>query len=374
VTVSAWLFAAFADTGRQIRPAVQQSTALHCRLSHYSGESQGMSTAFREPPWLLNYEGKPRRVGVEIEMAGVDAEDIAGAVCAEVGGRFEQESAFAGSVHSESMGEFRIELDADLFTSRGYLSYLKKLGIEITPGELRDTVEDLLSRAAGLVVPHELVCPPLPISALPTIDRIQARLRAAGAKGTEAAPFYAFGLQFNVELHERSAPAILSVLRAFLLRYESLLELSEVDFARQISPYVHPYPEDYAVYVLQPDYAPDLVTLIDDFLYFTPTRNRPLDLLPLLAWLDRERVMAAPVERNLIKPRPAWHYRLPNCQIDRPDWSIAPAWNDWIMVEELAADPTALRRETAERLQESHGVKRWLAAFWRQFRRNRPRS
>jgi hypothetical protein len=330
-----------------------------------------MPTAFNTPPWTLNYEGQPRRVGVELEMAGVDALAMADAVIAEVGGHFEQESAFAGTVHSDAMGEFRVELDTDLLTSRGYVTYLQKAGIDIAPGELRDTLENLMSRAAGLVVPHELVCPPLPFEALPHLDRIRQRLHEAGAKGTEASPLYAFGLQFNIELHERSAAAILSVLRAFLLRYDTLLELSEVDLTRQISPYVHPYPEDYVFHLLQPGYTPDLTTFIDDFLRFTPTRNRPLDLLPLLAWIDRERVMAAPVERKLIKPRPAWHYRLPNCLIDQPDWSISAAWNDWVMVEDLAANPDSLQREAAQRLRNSSAMRQWLSGFWRRLRNQR---
>jgi len=328
-----------------------------------------MSDTFRASPWNRNFAGQPRRVGVEIEMAGVDARQIGNAVCAEVGGTFEAESAFLGRVQSPEFGEFRIELDYDLLTSRDYLRYLEKLGIDIDPGNLRDTVEDVMSRVAGLVVPHELVCPPLPFDQLPRLDRVRLALHQAGARGTAASPLYAFGLQFNIEIHDRDVNALLTMLRAFFLSYETLLELSEVDLSRRLSPFVHHYPEDYIAHVLAPDYAPDMTTFIDDFLRFTPTRNRPLDLLPLLAWIDEHRVMAAPVERNLIKPRPAWHYRLPNCLIDDPDWSLAKPWNDWVMVEELAADAGQLNLRARERLQSSSGLSRWLASSWRRLRR-----
>ncbi|OBX33760.1 putative amidoligase enzyme [Halomonas elongata] len=40
--------------------------------------------------------------------------------------------------------------------------------------------------------------------------------------------------------------------------------------------------------MLDPDYQPDLRTLIDDYLEYNPTRNRELDLLPLFAYLDPE--------------------------------------------------------------------------------------
>jgi hypothetical protein len=43
-----------------------------------------------------------------------------------------------------------------------------------------------------------------------------------------------------------------------------------------------------------------------------------------------------------VKPRPALHYRLPNCEIDRRDWDLSPAWADWLEVERLAADPGRL--------------------------------
>jgi hypothetical protein len=327
-----------------------------------------MSDSFGTSPWSRNYAGEPRRVGVEIEMAGVDAGQIGRAVCAQVGGRFESESAFLGRVNSPEFGEFRIELDYDLLTSRGYLRYLEKLGIEIDPGNVRDTVEDVMSRVAGIVVPHELVCPPLPFAQLPRLDRVRQALHEAGARGTGASPLYAFGLQFNVEIHDRDVTALLAMLRAFFLSYETLLELSDVDLSRRLSPYVQPYPEDYIVHVLGRDYAPDMTAFIDDFLRFTPTRNRPLDLLPLLAWIDEARVMAAPVEHKLIKPRPAWHYRLPNCLIDDPDWSLAKPWNDWIMVEELAADSQLLRRRASERLATSSGLSQWFARSWRRLR------
>ena len=92
------------------------------------------------------------------------------------------------------------------------------------------------------------------------------------------------------------------------------------------------------------------------FLAMTPTRNRPLDMLPLLAHIDETQVMAAPVERHLIKPRPAFHYRLPNCLIDEADWSLAEAWNDWLAVERLASDPAELERRRRDYMSRSGGL------------------
>lgn len=320
---------------------------------------------FESLPWHDDHAGTPRRVGVEMEFAGIDPERIAAEVVDAVGGQFEAESAFSGTVRDTEFGDFRIELDVQLLSSRRYLDSLKAVGIEIEPGQLRDNLEDVISRVAGLVVPHELVCPPVEVAALDRIDEIRRGLCRAGAKGTGSSALYAFGLQFNIDIAERSGPHLVSVLRAFFLLFEEICEREQIDFSRKLTPFVQRFPEDFVAHVLEPDYAPDLETLIDDYLAYTPTRNRPLDMLPLFAWIDRERVMAAPVERDLIKPRPVWHYRLPNCLIDDPDWSLCDSWGEWVRVETLAADSDALAAAARKRLGKSSTLRRWWSKFWR---------
>jgi hypothetical protein len=318
-----------------------------------------MMSDFEPLPWHDDHAGKPRRVGVEMEMAGIDPERIAAEVVEVVGGQFESESAFSGTVRDTEFGDFGVELDAEVLTSRRYLDSLKAVGIEIEPGQLRNNLENVLSRVAGLVVPHELVCPPVEVAALGRIDQIRDGLRRAGAKGTQSSALYAFGLQFNVDIAERSGRHLVSVLRAFFLLFPEICEREKIDFSRKLTPFVQHFPEDFVAHVLDPDYAPELETFIDDYLAFTPTRNRPLDLLPLLAWIDRERVMSAPVERELIKPRPTWHYRLPNCLIDDPDWSLRDPWREWVRIEKLAADPDALAAAARARLGNSSSLQRW---------------
>ena len=322
-------------------------------------------TEFRTLPWTETPEGAPRRVGVELEMAGVEAPDIAQAVIDELGGRFDAESAFSGTVRDTELGDFTVELDVEILASRRYLDALRQIGIELEGGPIRDNLERLLSQVTGLVVPHELVCPPVPLAALPRIDAIRARLHEAGARGTEASALYAFGLQFNIEIHSTGADHLLAILRAFLLRYPAILERHEIDLSRKLTPYVQSFPEDFVAHVLNPDYAPDLEGLIDDYLDYTPTRNRPLDALPLFAWLDADRVAAAPVEHALVKPRPAWHYRLPDCRIDDPDWSLAEPWAAWAEVEALAHRRRELRRAARKRYGESSALRRWASAAWR---------
>lgn len=307
------------------------------------------SASFAAPPWRKTEGGEIRRLGLELEMAGIGPEDMAAAVTAEIGGTVERKSAFHTRIHDTELGDFEIELDADLLKNRGYQKALAEVGIDLGKGQARDTLESALSQVAGLVVPLELVGPPVPYTELDRLDQLRLRLHQAGARGTHASTFYAFGMQLNVEAASLQGDHLLAMLRAFLLRYDWLLERCQVDLSRRISPYVQAYPAKYCEHILDPDYAPGRDQLIDDFLAMTPTRNRPLDMLPLFAHIDKDKVMAAPVETDLIKPRPAFHYRLPNCQIDEADWSLATAWNDWIAVERLAADSQALRKALEQR-------------------------
>lgn len=132
------------------------------------------------------------------------------------------------------------------------------------------------------------------------------------------------------------------MLRAFILLYPWLKRRAEVDLTRRASPYINPFPESYARLILAPDYPATRDRLIDDYLAHNPTRNRPLDMVPVLAHLDHDRVAHRVEERRLVKPRPAFHYRLPNCMVDEPDWTIAREWNTWVEVERLASERAKL--------------------------------
>ncbi|AHE99454.1 hypothetical protein THITH_15525 [Thioalkalivibrio paradoxus ARh 1] len=308
-----------------------------------------MTARFRELPWSDAPDGRPRRIGVELEMAGIPLETMAGVVRDEFGGRIETSGAFLTRVRDTEYGTFEIELDSLILKDRGYREHLKRLGIELDD---RDSaaLERWLAGAAGRIVPHEIVAPPVPLAALGRIDRMRSTLQRRGARGTQAALLYAFGLQLNIEVHSLEASWITSIIRAFVLLYEALVQAGDIDLARRLSPYIRPFPGGYVRQVLQPGYAPDIAGLIDDYLQHNPTRNRPLDLLPLFAEIDPDRVMAAPVERSLVKPRPALHYRLPNCEIDDPQWNLARPFNGWAEVEHLAADPDRLEAAAAEYL------------------------
>jgi len=330
--------------------------------------STSQEAQFEPLPTATTDSGRPRHIGFELEIAQLHPQQITEAISTVSGGTIEHQSAFLSRVVGTTLGDFNVELDASLLRDRRYQKTLSEMGLDIGEGDARDNLEHWLAEIAGLMVPREIVAPPITWDKLVVLDEIRRNLREAGAQGTHASPLYAFGLQINIESASLKADGILAILRAFLLSYEWLLERSDVDLARRISPYVHAFPEDYTVHVLNPDYRPGIQELIDDYLHYTPTRNRPLDLLPLFTFIDEARVMRAPVEHELIKPRPAFHYRLPNCLIDEPGWSLAVPWNDWVAVEKLAAQPRDLKQLCLSRLRDSSEAKQWLSSVIRKLR------
>ena len=96
--------------------------------------------------------------------------------------------------------------------------------------------------------------------------------------------------------------------------------------------------------VLSNTYAPAMNDLLRDYLQHNPTRNRALDMLPILFEIDNTEVLNSvnDDERNLIKGRPAFHYRLPDCKVNVPGWSVAAPWNQWVHIEILAGDHALL--------------------------------
>ena len=302
-----------------------------------------MPVPLLQPPQTLNPEGEPRRVGVEVEFHGLDSRAAAELVRGLYGGRIESVDAHCHRVADSRLGAFTVELDT---------SYAHADEAGPDAAGLADRLKARLASAAGGVIglwmPTEIGAPPVPHDRLAELQPLLDRLREGGAAGTRASLLYAFGLQLNVEIAAREAGYVTRHLRAYLLLSDWLRSEIRVDPTRRALPYVDPFPRRYALKVVNPDYDPDLGTLIDDYLADNPTRNRELDLLPLFADLDSERLRRQVAgDAVKVKPRPTFHYRLPNSLVDDPDWGgVAEEWNRWVRVEQLAADERLLA-ETA---------------------------
>lgn len=285
-------------------------------------------------------QGQERRVGVELEFAGIQPEQIIRSVQSQLGGRLERHSSFDFTIHDTTLGSFVIELDA---------TYIKAVGALLEESaDLEDefsieaVATELLTKAAEQFVPWELVTPPVPMSELHKIQNLFTDLRRAGALGTRNSIRYAFGLHLNPELPALDAGTILNYLRAYLCLFDWIAEQDQIDLTRKLTNYIKHFGKDYIQLIVDWEYQPDLAKLIDDYIDFNPTRNRSMDMLPLFTYLDEPRVRNR-LDDPRIKSRPTLHYRLPNCDIDNPQWNLDQPWKSWLQVERLAADPERLR-------------------------------
>lgn len=281
-----------------------------------------------------NRQGDPRRVGFEIEFGGLSFEQCLDVLAKTIGPKIEATSAVESTIEHPEFGDFTLELD---------WQFLKE---QAKDGRFEEDVIKRVADIAGLVVPLELVFPPIAFDRIDETDEIVTALREAGASGTAESPLYAFGVHINAEIPATDARNIVNYLQAYCILQDYLIEAHSIDASRRLSPYVDPYSPRYVELVLNYD-APELTPVIDDYLRLNPTRNRALDMLPMFAEVDRERVLEA-VPDHRIKARPAFHYRMPNCDIGNPGWSLMSEWRVWCLIEVLANDSDELPRLTHE--------------------------
>lgn len=284
-----------------------------------------------------------RRVGVEIEFAGVDVDSVAACVAETFDGEIAPDppSRYERRIFTPS-GDFVVELDADP------LKRWARRQQETEPGALEEVAGELVDRIASEVVPIEVVAPPIPRGDMHRLDTLVSRLAERGARGTYEALRFGFGVHFNPEVSAPEPDSVLSHMRSFALLYETIVDEFFVNGTRKWSGYIEPWPSDYIDTILDEAYAPaSFATLIDDHLSATTTRNHALDMLPLFAHLDEPRVRAA-VDDERVKSRPTYHYRLCNSRVGEADWQISQEWQSWRRIEALASNPRALRRAMRE--------------------------
>lgn len=121
------------------------------------------------------------------------------------------------------------------------------------------------------------------------MDDVVAVLRRAGAEGRGSvrpgsSQLGSLGLHFNVDVQDVSAGNILAHLRAFMLLDPWLRAASFSSRSERLAA-LPDFSSDYTRKVLSPDYRPDLAGFTDDYLAANPSRDRALDLLPLLLHL-----------------------------------------------------------------------------------------
>ena len=315
-----------------------------------------MNKRYLLPPRLTDSSGQPRRAGFEFEFGNLPIVKTARSLQKSLGGTLEIKTPFEAVLQGCLLGQLRVERDANILKSVRYRGWLESLGVTFYPGTLAHDIETNIDNASRGLIPCEVITDPIPFEQLDKLDTLIRTLNSLGAEGTQDSLIYAFGLHINPSIPDNSSATLKRYLQSFLLLYTWIIDSSEIDMTRRFfTKYIDPFPTDYMELVLDNSYDPDDDTLISDYLRHNPTRNRALDLLPIMLERNRDLVLAGinEDERKLVRGRPAFHYRLPDCKINEAGWSAAAAWNRWVYVETLAAD-TALLAELIDAWRQSN--------------------
>lgn len=279
-------------------------------------------------PQPVDAHGRPRKVGIEIEFGGLTEEAAARVAQACLGGRVAQVSRHEWRVTGSDMGQLKIYLDTAF---RNASTAVARLGADL----------------ARNIVPVEIVTEPLSRDQLGTVDAFRTALRDAGATGTRDGWGHGFGLHLNPATTGATVAYILPMVRAFALMEDWLRHADPIDVTRRVLPFAHPYPRHFIDEITEHGETWTLGTLWSSYLRRNATRNRGLDLLPLIAELAPESLDPLRPRLGKVSARRAFHYRLPDSRLDEADWSVTYEFNRWVMVERVAAD-RALSARLAE--------------------------
>lgn len=280
---------------------------------------------FAPLPRPRDASGAPRRVDIEITFGGLSERAAARCLRDSLGGQIEDGAAHEVCLTDTAIGTVRIHPETGL--NGQTITAQSRLGF----GPMRR------------VVPVGLVTEPMRPEVLPVIDELRHALRERGSRNAGDSRFIGFRVHLNPAVAGASVHDILPVARAYALLEEWLHSADPAVDAAQgaaaLSQSADPYPCDFVDDLVRdaPNWSLDAFWCM--YLHYNKTRNRGLDLLPLIAHLSPGRLDGLHDCIGTVSPRAAFHYRLPDCRLDREDWSLAYEWNRWVMVERLADDP-----------------------------------
>lgn len=309
-------------------------------------------TNYWMPPKLKDAKRKKRGAGFEFEFGDISVNDATAAMAEAVdGSNIDDSNPFEIIIKNSRIGKIKVERDALVLKKREYRQWIEERGLAIKENldidNVLKNIESFVDRISGTLVPCEVVTAPIPLDQFQELTSLVDALEKAGAEGTQSKPHYAFGLHINTGVPSFDGEELANYLKAFALLYDWIIRDSDTDLTRRfLTKFIDPFPSRWSEIVLANGYHPTLDELMKDYLVNNPTRNRPLDMLPIFACVDPELVqssLANDEEQGLVSARPAFHYRLPDCRIGKPGWSVHQSWNHWVMVERLAARPELIR-------------------------------
>ncbi|WP_299046413.1 amidoligase family protein [uncultured Tateyamaria sp.] len=276
-------------------------------------------------------DGTDRRVGVEIEFAGLTEDATATLVRDALGGDIHRDATHDLHVSGTELGKVKIVLD----------TALRRLG-DAGP------VDKVLDALRGLI-PVEIVTDPLTRDQLVQLDAFRDTLRRHGAVGTTDGVLLGFGVHLNVAITDTQDPFTWDTVLAFALIQGWLRRQMPIDDTRRLMPFVAPWPDAFVTELARIGPASTLDAVRDLYAQHCNSRNHALDLLPIFRHADAEGFDRLFPNQSNTTGRPAFHFRLPDCRIDDAAWSLDLEWQRWRLVERLAADADTLSALTHKR-------------------------
>lgn len=296
-----------------------------------------------QPKNTKNDQGKTRKVGFELEYSNIDIKKSAELVQNLFGGDIKCINDSVYEVLDTELGDFKVELDA--IPIQKISASNKKIQQKKSPTQIEKIQAELghrIEKASTFMTPFEIVTPPISLDNLQAVSKLEKSMKENHAEGTRSSLQYAFGLHINPEVSSLKVASIVRHLQAFLLIEPWLKEKHDIDMSRKLTNFIDPFPKAYLKHVLQKDYQPSMDEFIEDYHHWNPSRNRSLDLTPLLCFIDEDKVRDLYGKDEKINKRPTFHYRLPNCDIGELEWSVEDEWRIWLTVENLAYDEKLL--------------------------------
>ncbi|MEQ8896363.1 MAG: amidoligase family protein [Roseovarius sp.] len=288
-------------------------------------------------------EGGPRLTGVEIELGGLDEARCADLCARHLGGVARQVDEAIWQVEDSRIGALKVYLDTAL-------RHADKTA-------LRDAALSL----GREVIPVEIVTDPLDREGLIALDGLREALRQAGALGSGGGLFFGFGVHLNVQVASDRAEAVVPPLLAYALIEDWLRTANPIDQTRRVLPFAATYPRRLVRRLIALGRGARLGHVMDAYAQEAPSRNFGLDMLPVFAWIDAARM--APVLTDATSARPTFHFRLPDCRIDEPGWSLDHEWRRWLTVERVAANGDVLA-ELSQGWEAAHAGVPLPRAYW----------
>ena len=258
------------------------------------------------------------------------------------GGEHVVHSTFVHSVRGTAFGTFSVEMDTTVLKDKTYEKPLRAIGISPRRWDVKRLEQAILGTFAT-VVPAEVATPPLPVTELAPLDDLRRRLRDSGAgHAGRVAQCLRAAHQPGDRVGRPGVPPVGSA------RVRAAVPVAEDAHRGGLRPAGQP--------VHQP--VPAGLRAADPLAGLPRDARQPDQRLPRPqpdpqsparhdagAGVPRARAASRTASRSahLVKPRPAFHYRLPNCMVDEPHWTVAREWNTWVAVERLAARRGAAR-------------------------------